>query len=160
MNELDARGRNLAAHGIAPARIEQILPGLRRFVGFHLALAVGDAGERYAGPEECSGRRAQIFRLIARRLGRSVYLVAALLLEIERGRQVGELEHIDIEAARGALRHDLVVESAGLGADIAGFDLREVLVESLHDGRSAGLVLVTIEHQLAFLLGLCDVRTG
>ena len=68
--------------------------------------------------------------------------------------------HVDVEAAGRALGQNLVVERAGLRAHIAGLDLREVLAEAFHDAGGAGLVLVAIEHELAFLLGLGDVGIG
>ena len=68
--------------------------------------------------------------------------------------------HVDVEAAGRALGQDLVVERAGLRAHIAGLDLREILAEAFHDAGGAGLVLVAIEDELAFLLGLGDVGVG
>ena len=84
-------------------------------------------------------------------------LVAAFLLEIEGRRQVGQLDHVDVETAGRALGQDLVVERAGLRPHIAGLDFREVLAEALHDAGSAGLVLVAVENELTFLFGLRHV---
>ena len=133
---------------------------LRRVRGGDLGRVVGDAGGIDAGPEKRAGRRAQMVGLVGGRFGRDVAFVAALFLEIDRRREVGKLDDVDVEAAGGAFGQDLVVERAGLGAHIAGVDLREILAKSLHDAGGAGLVLVTIEHELAFLLGLGDVGIG
>ena len=110
--------------------------------------------------KKAPGRIAEVFGLVAAGFRRVVDLVAALLLEIERRGEVGELEDVDVEAAGGALGRDLVVQRAGLGPDIARLDLREVLAERLGDRRRPGLVLMAVEDELALLLGLGDVGIG
>ena len=70
------------------------------------------------------------------------------------------MNDVDVETAGGAFGQDLVVERAGLRSHVAGVDLREILAKSFHNAGGAGLVLVTIEHELTFLLGLCHVGVG
>jgi hypothetical protein len=70
------------------------------------------------------------------------------------------LNDIDIETPGRALGQNLGVKRAGLRPHIAGVDLREILAKSLHDAGGAGLVLVTIEYELTFLLGLCHIGVG
>jgi hypothetical protein len=89
-----------------------------------------------------------------------VLLVAALLLEVDGGGDVGELQHVDAEAVGRALGGDLGVEGPGLGAHVVGLDLGEVLAEALQEGRDAGLAVVAVVDDLAFLLRLRDVRAG
>lgn len=87
-------------------------------------------------------------------------LPAALLLEIDGGQDVGELEHVDGEAPGRPLRGDLRVEGAGLQPDVAGLDLRKVLLERVEQDGDPGLAVVAVVHDLALLLGLGDVGAG
>ena len=128
--------------------------------GLHLAAVVGDAREGDPGPREVPAGRALIGGLERRVLRGDVLLVAALLLEVDGGGDVGELQHVDAEAVGRALRGDLGVEGSGLGAHVAGLDLGEVLAEALQEGRDAGLAVVAVVDDLAFLLRLRDVRAG
>ena len=160
LHVLDPGRRNLAGDLVAEARVVDVLVGLRDVRAGDLGLVVGEAREGHAGPEIVAGCRAQIVLLVRVHVRTDVDLVAAALLEIGRGRHVGKLQHVDIETARGALRHDLIVERAGLRAHIAGLDLREVLAEALHDRSGARLVLVAIEHERAFRFRLRDIRVG
>jgi hypothetical protein len=89
-----------------------------------------------------------------------VQLVAALLLEVDGGGDVGELEDVHPEAVRRALGGDLGVERPGLGAHVAGLDLGEVLAEAFEQGRDARLAVVPVVHDLAFLFGLGDILAG
>src|SRR6185369_656283 len=155
--ELQPGRRDLAADLALPARIEDVLPAFRRIGAGNLVDVVGDAGRIDAGPEEVALRRAHVVLLVRAGFRRLVVFVAALLLEIESRRQVRELEHVDVEAAGRTLRQNLAVERAGLRAHIARLDLREILAEALHDAGGAGLVLVTIKDELAFLLGLGNI---
>jgi hypothetical protein len=67
------------------------------------------------------------------------------------------LNDIDVETAGRAFGQNLGVKRAGLRPHIAGVYLREILAKSLHDAGGTGLVLVTIEYQLTFLLGFCHI---
>ena len=98
--------------------------------------------------------------LVSRRLGRNVVFVTALFLEVDGRREIRQLDDVDVESAGGAFGQDLVVKRAGLRSHIAGVDFREILAKPLHDAGGAGLVLMTIEHELTFLLGLCHVGVG
>src|SRR3978361_675922 len=82
LHELQTGGGNLAADRALPARVENVLPGLRRVRGGDLGRVVSDPGWVDAGPEKRAGRRAQMVRLVSRSFGRQVGFVAALLLEI------------------------------------------------------------------------------
>ncbi len=160
LHELQAGGGDLATHGAAPAWIEQILPVLRGVGLGDAGFAVADAGEVHAGPEIGARRIAEVFRLVGVRLGRLVDFVAALLLEIDRRREVGELDHVHVVSPGAALGEDLAVQCASLRADVAALDLGKVLGEGIDDGRSPRLVLMAIENELPLLLHRSHVGVG
>src|ERR1700675_2784513 len=81
--ELQTGGGNLATDRALPARVENVLPCLRRVRGGDLDGVVGDAGGVDAGPEKRTGRRAQMVCLVGASLGGEVLFVAALFLEVD-----------------------------------------------------------------------------
>src|SRR5262249_42034083 len=138
-DELHAGSRLLRADGVAPPRVEQVFPALRRIGRLDLVGVVGNATEGHGNPKEISGGWAQVLRRIGRRLRRGVLLVPALSLKIDGGADFGVLYHVDREAIGGPLGQDLAVQRTGLGTKIAGLDLGEVLVERPHYPRRGTL---------------------
>src|SRR5215468_2308868 len=154
---LHAGGRELGADAVLECGIQDVLPGLGRLLRLHFAAVVGDPREGDADPREESRGRAQVRGLVARVLGRVIALVAPLLLEVDGGRNVGELEHVHQVAIGRALRGDLRVERARLQPHIVGLDLREVFAEGFEQSGDGRLAVVTVVDDLALLLRLGDV---
>src|SRR5208282_2424034 len=107
-----------------------------------------------------AGRIAEVLWLERLRLGRVIDFVTALLLEIDRGGEVGQLDHVHVEPPGAAFGQDLAVQRAGLRAHVAALDFWKILGEGVDDGGGAGLVLVAVEHELAFLLRLAHIGIG
>src|ERR1700730_3977348 len=99
-----------------------------------------------------------MFRLVSGCLRGFVEFVSTLVLKIDCRCQIGQLNDINVEAAGSPFGENLVVERSGLRPDVARVDLREVVVETLHDASGARLILMAVEYELAFLLGLRHVR--
>src|SRR5215472_14271428 len=147
----------LGADAVLEGGIQDVLPRLGRLLRLHFAAVVGDAREGDANPREESRGRAQVRRLVARVRGRVIALVPALLLEIDGGRDVGELQHVHQVAIGRALRGDLRVERARLQPHVIGLDLREVFAEGFEQGGDGRFAVVTVVYDLALLLCLGDV---
>src|SRR6476661_749644 len=95
-----------------------------------------------------------MLRLVGWRFRRHVLFVTAFFLEIDGWRQVGQLNDVNVKTAGRPFRQYLVVERSRLRSDVARIYLREVFVKPFHDTSGAWLILVTIKHELTFLLGL------
>jgi hypothetical protein len=156
---LHARGGELHADAVPVGGVVDVLPRLRRLLGLELGPVVGDAGEADAGHAVVARRRRVILGLEGRVLRRHVLLPAALLLEVDGRRDVGELEHVEAEAAGRALGGDLGVERARLQPDVAGLDLEEVLLERIERG-DARLAVVAVVDDFALRLGLGHIGAG